>query len=161
VKKPRLVFSNAAVADILEQADWYRTKSGRRLALRWERAVTSAIKDIVRHPAAGFGCTCRSLELQDVRRTPITKFPKHLLFYRFTEEEVSCCGCTAHATWRICFPEALRQAILYGLRGAVILCKRHIDNRLKTGVHQASVSQRAQKIPHRPVRHACKRYWQS
>ena len=88
MKKPRLVFSDTAVADILEQADWYRAQSGRSLALRWERAVTSAIKDVVRRPAAGSPCTFSSLELEGVRRTLITKFPKHLLFYRFTEEEV-------------------------------------------------------------------------
>ena len=88
MKKRRLVFSDAAVVDILEQADWYRTQSGRRLALRWERAVTAAIKDVVRHPAAGSPCTFRSLELQGVRRVLIPKFPKHLLFYRFTEDEV-------------------------------------------------------------------------
>ena len=30
----------------------------------------------------------------------------------------------------------------------VIFSKRHKDNRLKTGVHQVSVSQRAKEIPH-------------
>lgn len=88
MKKPRLVLSDSAVADILEQADWYRAQSGRPLALRWERAVTSAIKDVVRRPAAGSSCTFKSLELQGVRRVLIPKFPKHLLFYRFTEGEV-------------------------------------------------------------------------
>ena len=47
---------------------------------------------------------------------------------------------------------------VYVLQLRVIFSKRHIDNRLKTGVHQASVSQRAQEIPHRPVRHASQRY---
>lgn len=88
MKKPRLVFSDAAVADILDQADWYRTQSGRPLALRWERAVASAIKDVIRHPASGSPCTFSSPELQGVRRTLIPKFHKHLLFYRFTEGEV-------------------------------------------------------------------------
>jgi len=88
VKKPRLVFSDAAVADVLEQADWYRAQSGQRLALRWERAVTSAIRNVVRHPAAGSPCIFKSSELRGVRRTLIPKFPKHLLFYRFTEEEI-------------------------------------------------------------------------
>jgi toxin ParE1/3/4 len=88
VKRPRLVFSDAAVADILEQADWYRAQSGRTLALRWERAVASTIKNVVRRPAAGPPCTFRPLELQGVRRVLVPKFPKHLLFYRFTAEEV-------------------------------------------------------------------------
>lgn len=88
MKKSRLVFSEAAVADILEQADWYRAQSGRTLALRWERAVASAVRNVVRRPAAGSPCTFRPLELQGVRRVLIAKFPKHLLFYRFTAGEV-------------------------------------------------------------------------
>jgi plasmid stabilization system protein ParE len=39
MKKRRLVFSDAAIADILEQADWYAVQSGRRLAQRWEKSV--------------------------------------------------------------------------------------------------------------------------
>lgn len=88
MKKPRLVLSDAAVADVLEQADWYRDQSGRRLALRWENAVTSALKQIVRHPFSGSPCSFRSSELLDIRRAMIPNFPKHLLFYRFKEGEV-------------------------------------------------------------------------
>ena len=75
MKKPRLVLSDAAVADILEQADWYSAQSGEVLARRWEKAFT----------AAGAPCAFRSPELQGVRRTTISGFPKHLLFYRFDE----------------------------------------------------------------------------
>ncbi len=88
MKKRRLVFSDAAVADILEQADWYRAQSGRTLALRWERAVASTIKSVVRRPAVGSPCAFRPVELRGIRRVLIPKFPKHLLFYRFTEAEV-------------------------------------------------------------------------
>lgn len=83
MKKSRLVLSEAAIADILEQADWYRAQSGRSLALRWEKAVKSAITQIVSHPLSGPLCSFRSSELRDVRRTMIPKFPKHLMFYRF------------------------------------------------------------------------------
>jgi len=88
VKKPRLVLSDSAIADILEQVDWYLGQSGRPLARRWEKAVTSAISYVVTHPAAGPLCTCKSPELRGVRRTAIPGFPKHLLFYRFDEAEV-------------------------------------------------------------------------
>jgi toxin ParE1/3/4 len=88
VKNLRLVLSDAAIADILEQADWYAEQSGRLLAKRWEKAATSAILRVVRRPAAGMLCTFRSSELRGVRRTTIPGFPKHLLFYRFREEEV-------------------------------------------------------------------------
>jgi hypothetical protein len=36
VKSNRLVVSDAAAADIVEQADWYSTQSGSALAERWE-----------------------------------------------------------------------------------------------------------------------------
>jgi toxin ParE1/3/4 len=88
VKKPRLVFSDATVADVLEQADWYRQHAGESLAMRWERAVTSAISHILRYPSSGSPCAFRSPELKNVRRTIIPKFPRHLLFYRFEADEV-------------------------------------------------------------------------
>jgi toxin ParE1/3/4 len=88
MKKARLVLSDAAVADILEQAEWYSEQSGPALARRWDRAVTSAILGVAVHPAAGTLCAFRSPELRDVRRSLIPGFPKHLLFYRFREGEV-------------------------------------------------------------------------
>lgn len=88
MKKPRLVLSDAAIADVLDQADWYLQQSGRPLAQRWEKAVTSAISSVLRRPSAGSPCTFRSPELRGVRRRAIPRFPKHLLFYRFGGEEV-------------------------------------------------------------------------
>ena len=88
MRKRRLVFSDAAIADILEQAGWYAAHSGARLARRWENAVSSAVSRVVRHPAIGATCAFRPLVLKDVRRTTISGFPKHLLFYRFNDDEV-------------------------------------------------------------------------
>jgi len=88
VNKRRLVFGAAAIADILEQADWYAAQSGRALAARWEKAVTAAVLRMVSRPAAGAPCAFESPELQGVRRTTISGFPKHLLFYRLDEEEI-------------------------------------------------------------------------
>jgi toxin ParE1/3/4 len=88
VKKHRLTLTDAAIADVLDQADWYLRQSGRPLAQRWEKAVTSAISFALRHPAAGSPCTFRSPELRGLRRTAIPRFPKHLLFYRFDGAEV-------------------------------------------------------------------------
>lgn len=88
MKKRRVAFSDAAIADILEQSDWYVAQSRRPLAQRWEKAVTSAIALIVNHPAAGAQCSFRALELHDVKRTTVRGFPRHLLFYRFDEEEI-------------------------------------------------------------------------
>jgi toxin ParE1/3/4 len=88
VKKARLVLSDAAAADILEQADWYMAQSGQALAQRWEKAVTSAVLRVVKNPAAGTPCTFRPTELRNVRRTTIAGFPKHLLFYRIRQTEM-------------------------------------------------------------------------
>ena len=67
MKKARLVLSDAAAADILEQADWYMAQSGQALALRWEKAVTSAVLRVVKNPGAGTPCTFRPTELRNVR----------------------------------------------------------------------------------------------
>jgi toxin ParE1/3/4 len=88
VKRPRLALSDAAVADVLEQADWYHAQSGAALAKRWEKAVTSTLLRILKNAAAGTPCTFRSPELHDVRRAAISGFPKHLVFYRFHKTEV-------------------------------------------------------------------------
>ena len=88
MRRRRLVFSDAAIADILEQADWYAAQSGDRLARRWEKAVTSAISQVLNRPAVAPLCTFRPQALQNLRRTMISGFPKHLLFYRFDDEEV-------------------------------------------------------------------------
>jgi len=57
VKKLRVALSDAAIADILEQSDWYETQAGGNLAKRWEEAVTGTLVRIVRNPGAG---ACRS-----------------------------------------------------------------------------------------------------
>ena len=88
MKKNRLVLSDVAVADIIEQAEWYSVQSGNALAGRWERAVTSAILRVVNRPAAGAQCAFRSSELHNVRRKAIRGFPKHLLFYKVDSGEV-------------------------------------------------------------------------
>ena len=88
MKKARLVVSDVAAADVLEQADWYRLQAGQALALRWERAVNSAVVRLLGRPAAGTRCKFRSSELTNVRRSVIAGFPKHLMFYKFDEAEV-------------------------------------------------------------------------
>jgi toxin ParE1/3/4 len=88
MKRRRIVFSDASIADILEQADWYAAQSGQPLARRWEKAVTTAISHLPTRPATGPPCKFRSPALRDIRRATIAGFPKHLLFYRFDDDEV-------------------------------------------------------------------------
>jgi toxin ParE1/3/4 len=88
VKPTRLVVSDLASADILEQADWYEIQSGALLAQRWENAVTSCVLRILKSPNSGTPCAFKSAELKNLRRTTIAGFPKHLIFYRLSEGEL-------------------------------------------------------------------------
>jgi len=78
VKKSRVAFSDAAIADILEQSDWYEAQADRSLAQRWEEAVTGTLLRIAQRPAAGSRCRFTADELRGTRRVPVagfTKFP--------------------------------------------------------------------------------------
>jgi toxin ParE1/3/4 len=88
MRRRRLVFSDASIADILKQAEWYAAQAGQPLAQRWQKSVVAAISRLLTRPAAGALCRFRSPALRDVRRATISGFPKHLLFYRFDDDEV-------------------------------------------------------------------------
>ncbi|MGB8988812.1 MAG: type II toxin-antitoxin system RelE/ParE family toxin [Candidatus Sulfotelmatobacter sp.] len=81
--------SDLALSDILEQFDWYEHSSGQLLAERWEVAVTSALLRIERNPQCGGPCRFDAPELQELRRMAITGFPRHLIFYRVTGDEIA------------------------------------------------------------------------
>jgi toxin ParE1/3/4 len=82
VKNSRIVLSDLAVADILEQADWYGAQANQKLAKRWEQSVTSALLRISQRPSAGALCKFSAEELRGTRRIPVTGFAKHLIFYQ-------------------------------------------------------------------------------
>ena len=78
----RIVITEAAAADILEQADWYQAQSDQKLAQRWQTAVTTTVLQIVEAPLTGASCKFNSKELAGIRRKSIDGFRKHLIFYR-------------------------------------------------------------------------------
>lgn len=88
MKPAKVRFSDAAINDIMEQAEWYEQRSGHTLAKRWENAVSSAVLRIVTNPQSGSPCAFNAEELQSIRRMPITKFPKHLIFYQVENCEI-------------------------------------------------------------------------
>lgn len=88
MKKVNIAFSDAAVADVIEQADWFEAQEGAALSHRWERAVTRTVLNIAGHPHAGVRCAFKSPELTDVRRVPIARFPRYLVFYQVHDGEV-------------------------------------------------------------------------
>jgi toxin ParE1/3/4 len=88
VRKVRLKISEAAAADIVDQADWWQQQSGPELARRWERAVTSAVLRIMDNPRVGAISSFQHAELRNVRRILIPGFPKHLIFYQVRKSEI-------------------------------------------------------------------------
>ena len=82
VRRARIQLSALAIADILEQADWYEARSDHILAKRWEKAVAASLAAMSRAPNAGSPCRFNAEELKDTRRVPVAGFPKHLIFYR-------------------------------------------------------------------------------
>lgn len=88
MKAPGLVFSDAAIADILDQSDWYAGKAGRSLAKRWEAGVTATLLQIARGPGTGSPCKFGAEELRGTRRMFVARFPKHLIFYQVRENEI-------------------------------------------------------------------------
>jgi toxin ParE1/3/4 len=80
--------TEAAAADIIEQADWYESQADGRLAERWEKAVTAAALRILRNPHSGSPCKFSPTELHGIRRTSISGFSKHLLFYIVEDNKV-------------------------------------------------------------------------
>ena len=88
MNRARIRLSDVAVNDILEQADWYKQQSGQSLAKRWESAVTAALLRMVENPRSGSSCRFKENELQAIRRMPIGRFPRHLIFYRFEGAEI-------------------------------------------------------------------------
>jgi toxin ParE1/3/4 len=88
VKAPRITLSELAIADILEQADWYERQAGPALPQRWERGVSRTLLQIIRRPRAGSPCRFRTSELGGIRRMAVSGFPKHLIFYQFRGDEL-------------------------------------------------------------------------
>lgn len=56
MKAARLAFTDAAMADVLEQFDWYTEKAGRIMAERWEASIAATLLKIARRPASGSPC---------------------------------------------------------------------------------------------------------
>jgi toxin ParE1/3/4 len=88
VKKTRIAFTDAALADILEQSDWYETQGDRSLAQRWEEAVTATLLRIAQRPRIGSRCSFTADELRGTRRLPVADFAKHLAFYQSRERKI-------------------------------------------------------------------------
>ncbi len=83
-----MTLSDLAIADILEQAEWYEAQSGVELGMRWEVAVTASLLRISQNSSAGALCSFKADELRGIRRVPLPGFPKHLIFYELKKSKV-------------------------------------------------------------------------
>jgi plasmid stabilization system protein ParE len=63
-------------------------RSDYALATRWEDGVTAALIRIEKNLSSGAKCGFSAVELQGIRRMPITGFPRHLIFYRAEKKEI-------------------------------------------------------------------------
>jgi len=88
VRRPRLSLTDAAVNDILEQADWYEQQADARLSDRWERAISQTLLRIIRNPRSGTLCSLAADQLRGVRYAPVTGFAKQLVFYLVEKDEL-------------------------------------------------------------------------
>jgi toxin ParE1/3/4 len=82
-----LGITEAAALSIVEQADYYRSRSGAKLAARWEAAVDKATRSLLELPERGSPCRFRAPALADMRWIPVPGFRKHLIFYRYLTRE--------------------------------------------------------------------------
>jgi toxin ParE1/3/4 len=88
VSRGTIRFSDLAVSDILEQADWYESQSGPKLAARWEDAVTATLLRISSSPRAGLLCRFEADPLKGTRRVPVAGFFRHLVFYQLNPQGI-------------------------------------------------------------------------
>jgi plasmid stabilization system protein ParE len=66
VRASRLTLSDLAIADILEQAEWYEGQSGVELGIRWEKAVTASLLRISQNPRAAAPCSFKARDLESL-----------------------------------------------------------------------------------------------
>ncbi len=79
--------SEAAAIAIVEQADFYREAVDEALADRWETAVDEAVRSLLVWPERGAKCRFESPALSRLRWIFVPGFMKHMVFYRYSQEE--------------------------------------------------------------------------
>ena len=84
-----LSLTGTAADDIVEQAEWYELRGDTRLSKRWERSVYLSIYRLLRHPHSGALCTFKSAGLRGIRRAHVPAFPRHLVFYRVENDQIT------------------------------------------------------------------------
>jgi plasmid stabilization system protein ParE len=78
----RITVLEAALEEIVEQADYFERAEDLELAARWNRAVHQAIQSVRVMPYRGSPCLLSNSHLRDVHRIPVPGFKRYSVFYR-------------------------------------------------------------------------------
>ncbi len=70
-----------ATRNIVEQADYYRGRSGQALADRWRIAIKNTVASLRTMPYRGEPCRFRNPSIHGVRRIEVEGFERFSVFY--------------------------------------------------------------------------------
>ena len=84
----RILLRPAAERDLDVQAEYIAASSGGTVALRFYRSAEQTFQLIARRPGIGRRIPYRNPLLAETRMFVMKGFPKHLIFYRTSENEI-------------------------------------------------------------------------
>jgi plasmid stabilization system protein ParE len=85
----RLVVLEAALQEIVDQADYFQRKGSPESAIRWGTAVHEAIQSLRVMPHRGSPCLLLDSQLRGVRHIPVPGFDRYSVFYRVATDALS------------------------------------------------------------------------
>ncbi len=85
----RLVTLEAALQEIVDQADYFERKDSPESANRWDTAVHEAIQSLRVMPQRGCPCLLVDSQLKDMRHIPVPGFDRYSVFYRVAADAQS------------------------------------------------------------------------
>jgi plasmid stabilization system protein ParE len=85
----RLIVFEAALEEIVDQADYFEQKGSPESAIRWDKAVHETIQSLRVMPHRGSPCLLLESQLRDLRHIPVQGFERYSVFYRVATDEQS------------------------------------------------------------------------
>jgi plasmid stabilization system protein ParE len=85
----RLIVLEAALEEIVDQADYFERKGSPESAIRWDMAVHEAIQSLRVMPHRGSPCLLLDSQLRDARHIPVPGFDRYSVFYRVESDAQS------------------------------------------------------------------------
>jgi plasmid stabilization system protein ParE len=85
----RLIVLEAALQEIVDQADYFERKGSPESAIRWDSAVHEAIQSLRVMPHRGSPCLLLDSRLRDMRHISVPGFDRYSVFYRVATDAQS------------------------------------------------------------------------